>query len=35
MKTIEVCLTPDLIHQHDLNEKVVVVVDVFRATSCI
>jgi len=35
MKTIEVCLTPELIHQHDLNGKVVVVVDVFRATSCI
>ncbi|MEO9872510.1 2-phosphosulfolactate phosphatase [Ekhidna sp.] len=35
MKTIEVCLTPDLIHQHDLKGKIVVVVDVFRATSCI
>ena len=33
--TIEVCLTPDLIHQHDLNGKIVVVVDIFRATSCI
>ena len=35
MNTIEVCLTPDLIHQHALKGKLVVVVDVFRATSCI
>lgn len=35
MRTIEVCLSPELIHQHDLKGKVVVVVDVFRATSCI
>ncbi|MEP1034575.1 2-phosphosulfolactate phosphatase [Ekhidna sp.] len=35
MKTIEVCLTPDLIHQHELSGKIVVVVDIFRATSCI
>ncbi|MEM0939946.1 MAG: 2-phosphosulfolactate phosphatase [Bacteroidota bacterium] len=35
MRTIEVCLTQELIHQHDLKEKGVVVVDVFRATSCI
>ncbi len=35
MKTIEVCLTPELIHQHELRGKVVVVVDIFRATSCI
>lgn len=35
MKTIEVCLTPELIHQHSLHDKVVVVVDIFRATSCI
>jgi len=35
MRTIEVCLTPELIHQHDLEGKVVVVVDIFRATSCI
>jgi len=32
--TVEVCLTPDLIHQHDLNNKVAVVVDIFRATTC-
>lgn len=35
MRTVEVCLTPELIHQHDLGGKVVVVVDIFRATSCI
>ncbi|MDE0472759.1 MAG: 2-phosphosulfolactate phosphatase [Ekhidna sp.] len=35
MKTIEVCLTPELIHQHDLKGKVIVVADIFRATSCI
>ncbi|MEQ8906625.1 2-phosphosulfolactate phosphatase [Ekhidna sp.] len=35
MNTIEVCLTPDLIHQHALKGKLVVVVDIFRATSCI
>lgn len=35
MKTIEVCLSPELIHQHTLEGKIVVVVDIFRATSCI
>jgi len=35
MKTIEVCLSPELIHQHELAGKIVVVVDIFRATSCI
>jgi 2-phosphosulfolactate phosphatase len=35
MNKIEVCLTPELIHQHELNGKIVVVVDIFRATSCI
>ncbi|MEM9340767.1 MAG: 2-phosphosulfolactate phosphatase [Bacteroidota bacterium] len=34
MRTIEVCLSPQLIHQHELKNKVVVVVDIFRATSC-
>ena len=32
--TIEVCLTPKLINQHLLEGKVAVVVDIFRATSC-
>lgn len=33
MRKIEVCLSPELIHLHDLNNKIVVVVDIFRATS--
>ncbi len=35
MKSVEVCLTPDLIQHFSLKGKVVVVVDIFRATSCI
>ena len=35
MKTVEVCLTPDLIQHFSLKGKIVVVVDIFRATSCI
>lgn len=35
MNKIEVCLSPELIHQHSLKGKVAVVVDIFRATSCI
>ena len=31
---IEVCYTPDLIHQFDLKGKIVVVIDILRATSC-
>ncbi len=34
MKTIDVCLTPRLIPDFKLEDKVVVVVDVLRATSC-
>lgn len=34
MNKIEVCLTPELIHQHDLKGKIAVAVDIFRATSC-
>ncbi|SOE21663.1 2-phosphosulfolactate phosphatase [Spirosomataceae bacterium TFI 002] len=34
MKKIDVCLTPDLIEQHDLSNAIVVVADIFRATSC-
>lgn len=33
-KVIDVCLTPELIQQHDLKGKIAVVTDVFRATSC-
>ncbi len=35
MKELEICLTPDLIELYDLRGKVVVVVDVLRATSSI
>ena len=34
MPKIDVCLTHELIQQHDLRGKIVVIVDVFRATSC-
>jgi 2-phosphosulfolactate phosphatase len=34
MRKIDVCLSPDLIHLYDLSDKAVVVVDIFRATSC-
>ena len=34
MKTIDVCLSPDLIHLFDVRNKIVVVVDILRATSC-
>ncbi|MBD8490407.1 2-phosphosulfolactate phosphatase [Echinicola sp. CAU 1574] len=33
MPKIEVCLSPELVHLHDLKNKIVVVVDIFRATS--
>lgn len=33
MRKIKVCLSPELIHLYDLKEKIVVVVDIFRATS--
>jgi len=35
MKTVDVCLSPELIHHYDLAHKIVVVVDILRATSCI
>jgi 2-phosphosulfolactate phosphatase len=34
MKKIDVCLTPELLHLHDLKHSIVVVTDIFRATSC-
>jgi 2-phosphosulfolactate phosphatase len=33
-KSINICLSPDLIHLYDLKNTVVVVTDIFRATSC-
>lgn len=35
MKKIEVCFTPSLIHHHDLTGKIIVVVDIFRASTTI
>lgn len=34
MKTIDVCLSPDLMHLYRVEERTVVVVDILRATSC-
>lgn len=34
MKRIDVCLSPELIHLYDIEDRVVVVVDILRATSC-
>jgi 2-phosphosulfolactate phosphatase len=34
MPEIDVCLSPELIHLHDVNGRVAVVVDILRATSC-
>ncbi len=34
MKQLDVCLTPELLHLHKLDNSVVVVADIFRATSC-
>jgi 2-phosphosulfolactate phosphatase len=34
MNTIDVCISPDLLHLYNLEGKIVVVVDILRATSC-
>jgi 2-phosphosulfolactate phosphatase len=34
MKIIDVCLSPDLMHLYKVDDRTVVVVDIFRATSC-
>lgn len=34
MKQIDVCVTPDLLDLHTIENTIVVVADVFRATSC-
>jgi 2-phosphosulfolactate phosphatase len=34
MKSIDVCLSPELMHLYDVHEKTIVVVDILRATSC-
>lgn len=33
-RSIDVCLTPELLHLYDHEDSIVVVVDIFRATSC-
>jgi len=35
MRKIDVCPTPELLHLYNLENKIAVIVDVFRATSCI
>lgn len=34
-RNLEVCLTPALLHLHDFSQSIVVVIDIFRATSSI
>ena len=34
-KKLEICLTPALLHLYDFSESIVVVIDIFRATSSI
>jgi len=34
MNKFDVCLSPDLLHLHPLENSIVVVTDIFRATSC-
>jgi Phosphosulfolactate phosphohydrolase and related enzymes len=34
MRTIDVCLSPDLMHLYPVGDSTVVVVDILRATSC-
>lgn len=34
MRTIDVCLSPDLMHLYNVENRTVVVVDILRATSC-
>jgi 2-phosphosulfolactate phosphatase len=34
-RNLEVCLTPALLHLHDITNSIVVVIDIFRATSSI
>lgn len=33
MRKVEICLSPELLHLYDHQDKVVVIVDIFRATS--
>lgn len=33
-RNIDICLTPELLHLYEIKDRVVVVVDILRATSC-
>jgi 2-phosphosulfolactate phosphatase len=34
MRTVDVCLSPDMMHLYEIADRTVVVVDILRATSC-
>src|SRR5882757_4175573 len=34
MRSIDVCVSPELMHLYDVQNRTVVVVDILRATSC-
>ena len=34
MRTVDVCLSPDMMHLYDFRDRTVVIVDILRATSC-
>lgn len=34
MRTVDVCLSPDMVHLYEITDRTVVVVDILRATSC-
>ena len=34
MQKIDVCISPELLHLYNIENSIVVVVDIFRATSC-
>jgi 2-phosphosulfolactate phosphatase len=34
MRTVDVCLSPDMMHLYEISDRTVVVVDILRATSC-
>src|SRR6478736_5180991 len=34
MRKVDVCLTPELLHLYEVKDRVVVIVDILRATSC-
>ncbi|MDQ3393031.1 MAG: 2-phosphosulfolactate phosphatase [Bacteroidota bacterium] len=34
MKNIDVCLSPELLHLYNIKDRIIVVIDILRATSC-